>query len=160
MTCSHNGRKLEPNWVVFRKLFAQYSDEAKYPDELLDLVWEQVTCMVGDRAYGSMLGDCRIMLLYLFECHMLTLAQNGANRGKQGGFVTSSTIDKVSVTKAAPPSPTMFHWWLGQTPCGQQALAMLEVASAGGDYIGGSGELGGFRRIGGVFKPGMIGGFY
>lgn len=158
MTCCTTsfGRKLEPNWEVFRKVFPQYEDTTKYPDELFETVWEQVVCMVSDASYGAILGDCRLMLLYGMLCHMLTLAQNGANKGKQGGFISSSTIDKVSVTKAAPPGTTMFAWWLGQTPCGQQVMAMLELASVGGDYIGGSGEMGAFRRVGGQFKPGFI----
>jgi hypothetical protein len=150
MACS---RKLEPNWTVFRKLYKQYADEEQYPDELFEMVWEQVTCIVSDEGYSPMLGDCRMMLLYAMLCHFLTLANNTTG---QGGFVTNSTIDKVSVTKAAPPSPNMFYWWLGQTPCGQAALAMLEAAAVGGDYIGGGGEMAAFRRVGGVFRPSTL----
>lgn len=151
---------LVPNWTVFRALYPQYADDTKYPDELFDVVWEQVTCMVSDVGYSGMIGDCRMMLMYNFVCHFLTLTQMGAQKGKQGGFITNSTIDKVSITKAAPPSPNMFYWWLGQTPCGQAALAMLEMASVGGDYIGGSGEIGAFRRVGGAFRPNFPDGFF
>lgn len=150
MACS---RTLTPNWTVFRSLYPQFADDTKYPDELFEVVWEQVTCMVSDDGYSGLIGDCRMVLMYCFLCHFLTLAQQSA-KGKQGGFITNSTIDKVSITKAAPPAPNMFHWWLGQTMCGQAALAMLEAASVGGDYIGGSPEVGAFRRVGGAFRPG------
>lgn len=150
---NHHGRILEPNWPTFRKVYPQFEDEAKYPDDYLEMVWEQVSCIVSDADYGSIMGDCRIFLLYMLVCHFLTLINNGSQQGDQGGFITSSTIDKVSVTKAAPPSPNQFSWWLNQTPCGQMALAAMEAASAGGYYIGGAPEVAGFRRVGGFFRP-------
>ena len=147
--------QLTPSWIVFRKLYPQFASVEDYPDELLEIQWEQAICIVSDSAYGC---PCRANMLYALVAHMLTLIANGSQDGDQGGFIQSTTIDKVSVTKAAPPAPTMFHWWLGQSPAGQQLLAMLQACSAGGYYIGGMGELAGFRRVGGVFYPGWYNG--
>lgn len=144
---------LEPNWETFRKLYPQFSSVVDYPEDVFVLMWENVTCIISDRSYGC---PCRLGMLYLLLAHMLTLIQNGAREGDQGGFITSSSIDKVSVSKAAPPAPNMFHYWLGSTPWGQQLLVQLRACSAGGYYVGGNGELAAFRRVGGQFIPGMI----
>ena len=159
MSCcitTQHGRVIKPSWGTFRAAYPQFGDETKYPDEYLDMVWEQVSCIVSAASYGNLLGDCRAFLLYGLVCHYLTLIQNGSRQGDQGGFITSSTIDKVSVTKAAPPSPNQFSWWLNQTPCGQMVLATMEAATAGGDYYGGSPEVGAFRRVGGLFRPSIF----
>lgn len=151
MCCDANGNPIVPDWTVFRAMYPQFADVTKYPDALLDMYWDEVTCFVAIDGY-NLIGRCRLLLLYLFVAHMMTISAQ-ASKGKQGGFVTSSTIDKVSVSKTAPPSPDMFSWWLGQTPYGQQVVAMLEIYTVGGDYVGGSNEMGGFRRHDGVFLP-------
>lgn len=152
MCCSPSGIPIQPDFATFRLRFPQFADTTKYPDALLQMYWDEVTCFVSDANYGNIIGDCRLFLLQLFQAHMMILGQQ-AQMGKQGGFITSTTIDKVSVQKTAPPSADMFQWWLGQTPYGQQALTMMEIATAGGDYYGGLGETAGFRRVGGVFSP-------
>lgn len=158
MCCDDNGMPTQPDWVKFRLLCPQFADTTKYPDDILDLYWEQVLCIVNDDGY-ALRGNCRTILLYNLVAHFITVSLQ-AQRGKQGGFITSSTIDKVSVTKAAPPSPDMFQYWLGQTPYGQLVYTMLDLSTVGGDYVGGLGEIGGFRRAGGVFIPGgFSGGF-
>lgn len=152
MCCDAQGNKILPDWVTFRAQFPQYADPAKYPDTVLQMYWDEVTCFVSDENYGYLIGNCRLFLINLFVAHMMQLTMS-QQRGKQGGFITSSTIDKVSVQKQAPPSPNQFSWWLNQTPYGAQALALLEASVVGGDLFGGSGELGGFRRSGGRFTP-------
>lgn len=156
--CDGNGAPILPDWPLFRLQFPQFSDESKYPDVLLQMYWDEMTCFVSDANYGQIIGNCRLMLLNLFVAHMMTIMLKAASSGgKQTGFKTSATIDKVSVSTAAPPSPNMFQYWLGLTPYGQAALAMLQINTAGGDYIGGLGEAAAFRRVGGVFFPGYRG---
>ena len=151
--CDSSGNPILPDWTTYRLRFPQFADPTKYPDALLDMYWEEVTCFVSDANYGNIIGDCRLFLLQLLVAHMMTISAQ-AQAGKQGGFITSSTIDKVSVTRTAPPSPDMFSWWLGQTAYGQQVLTLLQIAVAGGDYVGGLGETAAFRRVGGIFFPG------
>ena len=136
--------------TLFRAQFPAFSSDVKYPDTLLQMYWEEVTCIVSDQSYGLLYGKCRQLALNMLLAHFLGMMAT-VNKGRQGGFVSSSTIDKVSVTKVAPPTPDMFSWWLSQTPYGQQLLALLDVKSVGGYYIGGSPETSGFRRIGGFF---------
>ena len=154
MCCDANGNPIVPNWPLFRQQFPQFEDPNLYPDALLDMYWDEVICFVSDHGY-QLVGKCRLFLLNLFVAHMLTLNAM-AQRGKQGGFITSATIDKVSVQKQAPPSPNQFQWWLNQTPWGQQAAALLYLSTVGGDYIGGLPEAAAFRRVGGVFAPSAI----
>lgn len=155
MCCDANGNPITPNWPLFRQQFPQYEDDTVYSDALLQMYWDEVLCFVSDKGY-NLIGQCRLFLLNLFVAHMLTLNAQ-AQRGKQGGFITSSTIDKVSVQKVAPPSANQFQWWLNQTPWGQQAATMLYMATVGGDYIGGLPEQAAFRRVGGVFAPQTFG---
>jgi hypothetical protein len=152
--CTADGTPILPNWPLFRQQFPVWADTTKYPDTLLQMYWDEVTCFVCDANYGQILGNCRLFLINLFVAHMMTLMQQAQqNPSGQGGFVTSSTVGQVSVSKLAPPSPDAFSYWLNQTPYGQQALALLDASTVGGDYIGGMGEIGGFRRINGIFFP-------
>lgn len=147
-----NGNVVPPDWTLFRLQFPQYEDPTAYPDALLDMYYDEVVCFVSCDGY-NLRGPCRMMLMYLFVAHMMTLNAQ-AQRGKQGGFITSSTIDKVSVQKQAPPSANQFQWWLNQSPWGQQAATLLYLNTVGGDYIGGLPESAAFRRVGGLFIPG------
>lgn len=152
--CDGSGNPILPDWTLFRAQFSIFADATKYPDILLQMYWDEVTCFVCDDNYGQILGNCRLFLINLFVAHMITLMQQAMqNPGQQSGFIASSTVDKVSVSYLAPPNPDAFHYWLNQTPFGQQALALLEVNTVGGDYVGGLGEAAGFRRINGMFFP-------
>lgn len=149
--CDGNGTPILPNWPLFIQQFPQF---ANMSTGLLQMYWNEVTCFVCDSNYGQILGSCRLYLINLFVAHMITLMnQVTANPNAQGGFVTSSTVGQVSVSKLAPPSPDAFSYWLNQTPYGQMALALLDANTVGGDYIGGLGEIGGFRRANGIFYP-------
>jgi Protein of unknown function (DUF4054) len=138
----------DPN--IFRAQFTAFSDEVKFPDSLLEMYWEQVTCFISDNNYGSLVNECRQLALNTLLAHFLSL-MNAVNSGQQSGFVTNSTVGSVSVAQLAPPSPDGFSWWLNQTPYGQQLLAMLEAKSVGGWYIGFYPESSGFRKVNGWF---------
>jgi len=69
-----------------------------------------------------------------------------ANSGDVAGVVTAATIDKISVTLMPPPGLNQWQWWLNQTPYGQQLLALLQIAAAGGRfYSAGKPVVGVFR---------------
>lgn len=139
--------------AAFRANFSTFADVTKYPDSLLNLYWRQVVCMIEDGTCQSCTGieDCGQLEMELLLAHLLTIHTQVISKGKQGGFINSSTVDKVSVSKVAPPAADMFEWWLGQTPFGQQLLAMLQVSSVGGFAIGGLPERAAFRKVGGTF---------
>lgn len=137
----------------FRKMFPAFADAVKWPDELIQVYWAQAKCMMDDQCYSGCLpcGECTEIHMYMLLAHLLALHLNTV-RGKQGGFVNSSTVDKVTVSKVAPPVVDMFDWWMSQTPYGQQLLTILLIDSVGGFSVGGLPERQGFRKIYGSFR--------
>lgn len=95
-------------------------------------------------------GECRYRALTLLTAHLAALGVLIA-AGQVPGLVQTATVDKVSVSLTPPPILTQFQWWLSLTPYGQQLLALLQVASVGGIYIGGLPEISAFRKVGGIF---------
>lgn len=71
--------------------------------------------------------------------------------GSAPGILVGATIDKVTVQLQPPPEKNQFQWWMNQTPYGQQLLALLQVQSVGGFYVGGLPETSAFRKVGGIF---------
>lgn len=144
-------------------MFPPFSDEAIYPDEMLEMKWSMATCYVSDSDCGRLSGKCRENALYLMLAHLLYLATKaneqaatttpGSIAGARGGIVTSATIDKVSVSLLPPPVTDSWDWWLQQTPYGSQLLALLS-SFVGGFSVGGLPEQDGFRKVYGVFGPG------
>lgn len=140
------------NIADFRANFTEFANETKYPDSLLNLYWRQVVCMIEEgNCAGVGCGECAELHMELLLAHLLRIHTTTITRGKQGGFVNSSTVDKVSVSRVAPPAADMFEWWLGQTPYGQQLLAMLQIDTVGGFSIGGLPEREAFRKVGGTW---------
>jgi hypothetical protein len=73
--------------------------------------------------------------------------------GQNSVIVTSSTVDKVSVSLLAPPVKDFFQYWLATSPYGKQLLALLRVKAAGGWYVSkGLTERRAFRKVGGTFR--------
>lgn len=138
---------------AFRAMFPLFANETTYPDMLITMYWAQAKCMMDDECYNGCLptGDCAEIHMYLLLAHFLWLHKN-IMRGKQGGFISSSSVDKVSVTKVAPPVVDMFDWWMGQSQFGQQLLTMLLIDSVGGFSVGGLPERQGFRKVYGTFE--------
>lgn len=98
--------------------------------------------------------ECDETAWQLMVAHMLHI-QSVAASGGTTGAVTSATIDKVSVTVAAPPmGSSAFKFWLFGSPYGTQLAALLARCSAGGVYVGGLPERSAFRAVGGVFPGG------
>lgn len=141
--------------TVFRATFPQFASVVQFPDALITLQWGMATSYLG--AYSNCIYDTldqQQSALYLMLAHLLAIQATiaGGSTGG-GGPITGATVDKVSVTMAAPPTKSNFGWWLSQTPYGQQLLALLGIVGAGGFYIGGSPERAAFRRVGGGFGP-------
>ncbi len=135
---------------LFRTQCPEYADETKYPEALVELYWNQAILIMDDEDAGMLNGASRHFGLNMMVAHMLALSANIA-KGKQGGFASAATVDKVFVKKMSPPAKGMLGWWLTQTPRGQELLVLLEVSTVGGTHVGGMPESSQFRKAYGVF---------
>lgn len=137
---------------AFRVSFPAFSNETTSPDEVLQMYWDSTACIIENTTYECYMleGECRYRALTLLTAHLAALGVLIA-AGQVPGLVQTATVDKVSVSLTPPPILTQFQWWLSLTPYGQQLLALLQVASVGGIYIGGLPEISAFRKVGGIF---------
>lgn len=120
------------------------------PDATLQIYWNTATIY-----FTNQIGPCtdiptRTLYLNLMTAHLAALSQMVA-AGQVPGYITNSTIDKISVTIQAPPAQNQWQWWLNLTPYGQQLLALLQLASVGGFSYGGLPEGQAFRKVYGIF---------
>lgn len=132
---------------AFRKKYPQFVDEIKYPDEYLQNLWEFAECLI------SFVCKCGEKVRELLVAHLASLDPNKNGEGGNGssGVIASASIDKISVSFAQNPTSSEYLWWLNKTYYGQLLAMILKGCSVGGDYIGGSRERAGFRKIGGGF---------
>ncbi|HAK2207995.1 TPA: DUF4054 domain-containing protein [Salmonella enterica] len=142
--------------ALFRKQIPAYADPEKYPDATIESWWEQAACYISTEDYGWLNGNSRALAINLMTAHLMALSAVSSSGAEQvagaGGIVTGATIDKVSVTLAAPPSATdEWEYWLSLTPFGQRLLALLRSKSVGGFYVGLYPELSAFRKVGSRF---------
>ncbi|EAO0065953.1 DUF4054 domain-containing protein [Salmonella enterica] len=142
--------------ALFRKQIPAYADPEKYPDATIESWWEQAACYISTEDYGWLNGNSRALAINLMTAHLMALSGIGSSGASKvtgaGGIVTGATIDKVSVTLAAPPTATdEFNYWLSLTPFGVRLLALLQAKAVGGFYIGLLPERSAFRKVGGIF---------
>lgn len=100
---------------------------------------------------------CAEQAWMLVVAHMLYLRQKQEAGENQPGTITSATIDKVSVSFAAPPQGTSEDHWFNLTPYGQQLLALLakcKKTNSAPFYVGSMPERSAFRSVGGRFSRG------
>jgi len=137
------------NSVNFRALFPAFANVTTYPDSLLQLIWNNATAYLSNNTacgwYSGMNCNQQTLALNYMTAHLLAIAGQIA-AGDTPGIVTGATIDKISVTIQPPPETTQWQWWLNQTPYGQQLLALLQVAAAGGRFYNRIPVLTAFRR--------------
>lgn len=119
----------------------------KVDDETLEAVAEMALC------YLNKCGGCFEQLWMLMVAHMLKLRDN-ENSGQVSGVLTGATIDKVSVSLAAPPTGSSAEHWFNLTPYGTQFLALNKRCGGVGFYVGGMPERSAFRSVGGRFPRG------
>lgn len=134
----------------FRQMFPEFADPVKYPAALIEEYWTQASCYIVGEGNILLGSCCSFLALGQMTAHMMTIAAHAA-KGKQAGYKTGATVDKVSVSYAAPPAIDQFSWWLSTTPYGAALAALLEVKAAGGFSVGGLNERGAFKKVGGVF---------
>lgn len=147
MTC---GNPYTFDIPAFRISYPAFASTVNFPDATLQLFWNNGTAYIANSNYGWLNCDKRYLALTLMTAHLAQLSVLIAN-GQVPNIIQSSTIDKITVTLTPPPVPNQWRWWLCITAYGQQLLALLQVNSAGGFYIGGFPERQGFRKAYGVF---------
>ena len=150
-----NYQLLTFNYDGFIAQIPVYSDPVKYPQSILQNYWNiAINYMTNVGNYGSLQGVMRQQALNYLVAHLVFLsgiiASNPTN-SEVPGLMQTATIDKVSVGLTPPPLPNQFQWWCNLTPYGQMLLAMLQVNSVGGFYIGGNAPLAAFGYQGGRF---------
>lgn len=143
------------NIPSFRQQFKQFSDAIAFTDMTLQAYWDTASQYIANQTQSLLIGGMTnpqlLLALNLMTAHIAALGVMIADgNGQVPGMVTGATIDKVSVTLEPPPFESQFQWWLNLTPYGQQLLALLQVQSVGGVYIGGALELAGMRRARGI----------
>lgn len=147
------------NDANFRKMFPAFADTTVWPEEMLSMYWDMAAEFISPAWCPCRMlnGGALQLALDMMTAHIATLMNPQAAEGGAagvptgGGIVTSASIGAVSVGVAAPPTKDMWEYWLGQTPYGQQLLALLKVKAVGGFYVGGLPERAAFRKVGGVF---------
>lgn len=152
------GEKIIFDPALFRQMFPTFANATTYPDAMLQMYFDMATCYTSDFSWRHVLAgteDCRRLSIYLMTAHLVAIATMIPS-GQQPGFTTSATVDKVSVTTAAPPLRNQWQWWLMTTPYGQQYWALLQVKSVGGFYVGGAPERSAIRIVGGRFPGNYI----
>lgn len=124
----------------FRAAYPAFANETTFPDATLQQWWDTATCYISDENYGCLRDACRRLAINLMTAHLTALSVLIA-AGSTGTITQSATIDKITVTNTPPPvtdNNNQFNWWLSTTPYGAQLLALLQVQSVGGFYVGGS----------------------
>lgn len=133
----------------FRVLYPAFDEVA---DEVVLAVAELGECFLSKCD-----ESCTEQAWMLITAHMLYLRGKEEAGESQPGAVTSASIDRVSVSFAAPPAGTSEDFWFGMTPYGQQLLALLTRCRAGSAspfYVGSMPERAAFRSVGGRFPRG------
>jgi hypothetical protein len=130
---------IQYNDAAFRLQFPVYSDAATYPQATIQQYWNNATAYLSNQignCFNGMNLNQQTLALNLMTAHLLTLSLIIAANSTPG-IVTGATIDKISVTLEPPPETNQWQWWLNQTPYGQQLLALLQIAAAGGRFYTG-----------------------
>lgn len=114
------------------------------PVTTLNQYWSMATGYITNQVWGCRNVAKQTQYLNLMTAHLAALNDLIA-AGQTPGLITGATIDKITVTLTPPPMKDQFQWWLNITPYGQQLLALLQVNSVGGWFIGGSPQRSFFR---------------
>jgi Protein of unknown function (DUF4054) len=134
----------------FRNQFPAFNCVPPISDNTLQAFFDTATLYINNpRGYcyrGGLTFAQRQQCLYLMTAHLTAISRLIAE-DQTPGIITNATVDKLSVTLQPPPETNQWQYWLQSTSYGQQLLALLQVASVGGFYAGGSPERSAFRGL-------------
>lgn len=131
--------------ATFRLLYPAFGTVG---DDVVLALAEEARCLASAR--GCRCSDAAWMALV---AHLLALRAAGDQ--VTAGALTSASIDKVSVGIARHTTTDAWEHWLGLTPYGAKALALLKACASGGRrYIGGNPERDAFKGVYGIHGRG------
>lgn len=146
----------ELDLTAFRARFPAFSNEARYPNDYVRSAWDTAALILGDEDNCRLSGDKKQHTLNLMTAHLLetsgSIGQVKAGGSQALGAMTSSTVDKITVQRVAPPVRSAWGYWLTSSPYGVQLFAILRLSVAGGFYATGRNELGMLRRAPGGLR--------
>ncbi len=145
---SENPTVITFDYELFQLQIPSY---ASYGEAKTEVFWDIAINYVNDTGnYGCMQGTSRAYAINLMTAHLIYL-QALIAAGQVPALVQDSQVDKIQISLTPPPVKNQFDWWLSLTPYGQSLLALLQVSSVGGFYIGGSAPLAGFGYCNGFY---------
>lgn len=138
------------NPTEFREQFPAFQCAPPISNDTLQAYFDTATLYINNPSgycyRGGLTLAQRKQSLYLMTAHLTAISRLIA-KNQLPGVITSATVDKVSVTLEPPPATNQWQYWLQSTPYGAQLLSLLQVASVGGFYVGGSPERAAFRGL-------------
>lgn len=138
------------NVTAFRAQFPAFTNTTTYPDGTLQAYWDTSGNFVANESGWGLTDAQHVLALNLMTAHLAQLATLLAN-GQTPTITSAAGIDKINVTLVPPPTPDQWSYWLNTTVYGMQMLALFDVQSVGGIYVGGRPEIAAFRRAGGCW---------
>ena len=145
------------DWSLFQTQIPAYANPVVYPETTINTWWTTATNYISDIGnFGALQDGARAYAINLMTAHLIYISNLIAS-GTVPYLMQNSTIDKVSIGLTPPPLKNQFQLWLSVSPYGQQLLALLQVNSVGGFYIGGNAPRASFGYQGGAFGLGQIG---
>lgn len=132
---------IEITVAQFRTDFPEFT-EALYPDNIVQSRISLAYCYISNSTYGCISESCRTTAIELMVAHLLTIWNNVQGSGGTStlGQALSSKIGDVSVQLVAPPTKTLFQYWINSTAYGQQYYALLIAHASVPRYKGGTYE--------------------
>jgi len=144
---------IQYNDQYFRSQFPSFANVCKYPTAIIQTFFNTATLYINNRAGGCFCGGMNLkrqtFALNAMTAHLLYLNDLIAS-GDVPAITTGAGVDKINVTIEPPPARNQWQYWLQTSPYGMALLALLQVATVGGCYLGGAPETAAFRRIGGL----------
>lgn len=135
---------------TLRLMYPYFANETAYPDVVLQLQLDASQDYISPYVCDYMSLSARTRATYLMACHLQSITDK-INNGESTDLITSTIIDKITVTATPPTFKNQFQHWLNTTPYGKELLALLQMKSVGGMYYGGSPERSAFRKMDGTF---------
>lgn len=122
----------------FRKVFPEFTDSGKYPDEQVSF-WGNFACaMVNERAWGHQ----AFMGRFLYVAHEITLqaqsaaaAAIGGTPGQQPGQSNQKTVGSVSVGYDTVSAAEKDAGWWNLTTYGKQFFRLGQIFGARGVIV-------------------------
>jgi len=136
------------DYDLFIAVAPAYSNIVIYPESTLQQYWNNAINYVSDVSWqGNLQCDGRQYAINLMTAHLVYLSGLIAI-GQVPGLMQNATVDKVTVTLTPPPLKNQWQWWLSTSPYGGQLLALLQVNTVGGQFVGMPGTgLAGFGLV-------------